>query len=89
MISHPVAVGLSDEIGEPSSAHGPNIRPLVMTALNELGIKKDVRVFDCDPNTVNLYWQEYGMVFSGLSLSSRAVYPQDHTIIIDMNKMDG
>jgi len=87
MINHPVAPGARNEIGEPSSAHGPNIRPIVMTALNELGIKKEVRVFDCYLNTVNLYWEEYGMVFNGLSLSSATVYPQDHTIIIDMNKM--
>ena len=82
-----MAGGQRNEIGEPSSAHGPNIRPIVMAALNELGIKKEVRVFDCYPNTVNLYWEEYGMVFNGLSLSSATVYPQEHTIIIDMNKM--
>ena len=41
MINHPVAAGgQRNEIGEPSSAHGPNIRPIVMAALNELGIKK-------------------------------------------------
>ena len=60
MINHPVAAGgQRNEIGEPSSAHGPNIRPIVMAALNELGIKKEVRVFDCYSNTVNLYWEEW------------------------------
>jgi hypothetical protein len=82
-----LALGGRNEIGMPSTAHGENIRPIVMTALNELGIEKDIRVFDCYSSTVNLYWREYERTLHGMSLFSHMVPPQDNTIVVDMNKI--
>ncbi len=90
MIRHSVGPGQRNEIGQLNTTHGPNIRPIVMTALNELGIKKKVRVFFCSLDTLNSSWGEYGMIFTkdGLGLPLTRVTPQKNTIIVDMDKIN-
>jgi hypothetical protein len=84
MPKYTIAPARRNEIGQPTTTHPPNIRPLVMTALSELGIKKNIRV-DCFEDMFNLYWHEYGMIINGQTPPPRLVYKQD--IIIDMNKI--
>lgn len=89
MINHPLSPRQRNEIGQPNTTHTPNIRPIVMTALNELSIEKSVRVFFCNQETIDSSWGEHGHVFqNGLGLSTIEISPQKNTIIVDMNKID-
>ena len=85
MPRHPVAPDKRNEIGEPSTTAPQNIQSVVMTALNELGIKRNIRV-DSFEDMANLYLHEYGGMPNQSSLLAKVVYRQD--IIIDMNKID-
>lgn len=82
---HTIAPSRRNEIGQPTTTHPPNIRPLVMTALNELGIKKSSIRVDTFEDMFNLYWHEYGMIINGQTPPPQLIYKQD--IIIDMDKI--
>jgi hypothetical protein len=85
MPRHPIAPDRRNEIGEPSTTAPQNIRSVVMTALNELGIKRNIRV-DTFEDMANLYLHEYGFMPNQSSVLPKVVYRQD--IIVDMNKID-
>jgi hypothetical protein len=59
VVRRPVAPVQRNEIGEPSLRHGPNLRPIVTAALRELGIWRDVPVFQTLPDQRSL-WFEFG-----------------------------
>jgi hypothetical protein len=64
---NPVASVQRNELGEPSLRHGPNLRPIVTAALRELGITRDVRVFQSIPGEPSR-WTEWGTELHWLSL---------------------
>lgn len=76
-----------NEIGEPTSLHGPNIRPLVLVALDDLSLNKSVRVTHSDSiNSVK--WNEWDNELRGLNLGNKSIDPSySNTIIIDMSIM--
>ncbi len=84
-IIKPVAPGKRREIGEPNAYALPNVLPMVRTALSEAGVKRDVRIFACYPDTVASVWDE--MILDRTDVRGRKVPPQANTIIIDMNRI--
>ncbi len=85
MPRHPFAPDKRGEIGEPSTTAPQNIRPVLMWALHELGIKKNIRV-DIFEDMANLYLHEYGVMPKQSGLLPKVVYRED--VIIDMTKID-
>lgn len=75
------------EIGEASLHHGPNIRPMVETALSDLRIK-NIRV-SYALHTNDPHWTEHVKNLIGMQLPSNNI-PADHTssAIIDMSKLN-
>lgn len=81
-----IAPSQRNEIGEPSARHGPNIRPLVETALSELGISKPIQVTHCERGNTQS-WALWSKNLSGLGLSVSPVPARPDVIVIDMNKV--
>lgn len=86
-LSGPVAPEKRNEIGEPSAQHEPNIRPIVMTALSELGIKNNNIHVSLSGEINAPTWKEYGTELDGLLLSSEKVNADPNANIIDMSNV--
>ena len=73
------------EFAEPSVRHPPNIRPIVLAALAERGIRDRPRI------TVQTgeRWVEWGDRLSGMALTSHDVAPSDpvETVVVDMRDL--
>lgn len=65
--ANPVAAVQRNELGEPSLRHGPNLRPIVTAALRELGIARDVPVFQSLPDRPSI-WIEWGTKIHWMTL---------------------
>lgn len=76
-----------NEIGEQSAQHGPNIRPMVMAALSELGVSSDLRVTFSD--SINApTWTEHERVLVNIcALPVKTVKADRNATIIDMSRL--
>lgn len=81
---HPLQVQ-RNEIAQPNTMHGPNIAPVVRTALSVLGMEKDVPIFFSFKGSNE--WMQHSRSFDrGMGLPVQIVPPQENSIIIDMNQ---
>jgi hypothetical protein len=73
------------EFAEPSVRHPPNIRPIVLAALAERGIRDRPRI----SVQVGDRWVEWGDRLSGMELPARQVAPSDpaETVVVDMRDL--
>ena len=86
-VRRPVAAVQRNELGEPSLRHGPNLRPIVTAALRELGIARDVRVFQSLPDDPS-QWIEWGTQLHWMSLDYFFMRPlPGKTITIDASRL--
>ena len=84
----PVAAVQRNEMGEPSLRHGPNLHPIVTAALRELGIARDVRVFQSLPGDPS-HWVEWGSQLHWISLDYFPMPPlPGKTITIDATRLE-
>jgi hypothetical protein len=84
----PVATVQRNEMGEPSLRHGPNLRPMVTAALRELGIARDVRVFQSLPDNPS-QWIEWGTQLHWISLDYSPMQPPaGKAIVIDASQLE-
>jgi hypothetical protein len=84
---NPVAAIQRNELGEPSLRHGPNLRPIVTAALRELGITRDVPVFQSLPGDPSK-WIEWGTELHWMTLDYTYGPPRaGKTIIIDATQL--
>jgi hypothetical protein len=84
---NPVATVQRNELGEPSLRHGPNLRPIVTAALRELGITRDVPVFQSLPGDPSK-WIEWGTELHWMTLDYSYGPPRaGKTIIIDATQL--
>src|ERR1019366_1862318 len=87
IVRRPVAAVQRNEMGEPTLRHGPNLRPIVTAALRELGIARDVRVFQSLPDDPS-HWTEFGTQLHWMSLDYFAMRPlPGKTITIDASRL--
>jgi hypothetical protein len=87
VVRHPVAAVQRNEMGEPTLRHGPNLRPVVTAALRELGIARDVRVFQSLPDSPS-QWIEWGTRLHWMSLDYFVMQPlPGKTIVIDASQL--
>ncbi len=87
IVRRPVAAVQRNELGEPTLRHGPNLRPIVTAALRELGIARDVRVFQSLPDDPS-HWTEFGTQLHWMSLDYFAMKPlPGKTITIDASRL--
>ena len=87
MLFRSVAAVQRNEMGEPTLRHGPNLRPIVIAALRELGIARDVRVFQSLPDDPS-QWIEFGTQLHWMSLDYFAMKPlPGKTITIDASRL--
>ena len=85
---NPVAAVQRNEMGEPSLRHGPNLRPMVTAALRELGIARDVRVFQSLPGNPS-QWIEWGTQLHWSSLDYFPMPPPPgRAIVIDASQLE-
>ena len=83
----PVAVAQRNELGEPSLRHGPNLRPLAVAAMRELGITRDVPVYQSLPNDPNT-WIVWSRELNWITLDYSYGPPKPgKTIFIDANRI--
>jgi hypothetical protein len=86
-VSRPIAPEQRNEIGEPSLRHGPNIRPIIMAALDEMGVHRDVPVSHSS-REAPAAWLEWDTVLQGMVLNAHYVRPTaDHTLFIDASRL--
>ena len=87
VVRRPVSAVERNELGEPSLRHGPNLRPMVTAALRELGIARDVRVFQSLPDDPS-QWIEWGTQLHWMSLDYFFMRPlPGKTITIDASRL--
>jgi hypothetical protein len=87
IVRRPVAAEQRNELGEPTLRHGPNLRPMVTAALRELGISRDVRVFQSLPDNPS-QWIEWGTQLHWMSLDYSVMAPlPGKTITIDASRL--
>ena len=87
VVRRPVAAVQRNELGEPSLRHGPNLRPIVTAALRELGIARDVRVFQSLPDDPS-QWIEWGTQLHWMSLDYVYMRPlPGKTITVDASQL--